>query len=38
MTTRTLCLFLDTNLFIQCRPSEELDWSEWVAAHQAGAK
>ena len=24
-----LYLFADTNLFIQCRPLEELDWSEW---------
>lgn len=25
----TLYLFVDTNLFIQCRPLEELDWSFW---------
>ena len=30
MTTRILSLFPDTNLFIQCRPLEELDWSEWT--------
>jgi hypothetical protein len=24
-----LYLFPDTNLFIQCRPLEQLDWSEW---------
>ena len=30
MTTRILSFFLDTNLFIQCRPLEELDWSEWA--------
>lgn len=30
MTTRTLSFFPDTNLFIQCRPLEELDWSEWA--------
>ena len=29
MTRRNLCLFPDTNVFIQCRPLEELDWSEW---------
>ncbi len=27
--TRRLYLFADTNLFIQCRPLEELDWSPW---------
>ena len=27
---RILCLFPDTNLFIQCRPLEELDWSDWA--------
>ena len=27
--TRRLYLFADTNLFIQCRPLEELDWSLW---------
>lgn len=30
MTRRNLCLFPDTNVFIQCRPLEELDWSEWA--------
>lgn len=30
MNTRTLYLFPDTNLFIQCLPLEELDWSEWA--------
>ncbi len=30
MTTRILSFFPDTNLFIQCRPLEELDWSEWA--------
>ncbi len=25
-----LYLFLDTNLFIQCRALEELDWSAWA--------
>ena len=29
MTKRTLYLFPDTNLFIQCRPLADLDWSEW---------
>ena len=29
MTKQTLYLFPDTNLFIQCRPLEQLDWSEW---------
>ena len=29
MTNRILYLFPDTNLFIQCRPLKELDWSEW---------
>lgn len=27
--TKTLHLFVDTNLFIQCRDLSELDWSEW---------
>ena len=27
---RILYLFPDTNLFIQCRPLEEIDWSAWV--------
>lgn len=30
MPTRILSFFPDTNLFIQCRPLEELDWSEWA--------
>ena len=30
MTTQILYLFPDTNLFIQCRPLQELDWSEWA--------
>ena len=30
MTRRNLCLFPDTNVFIQCRPLEELDWSDWA--------
>ncbi len=30
MTTRILSFFPDTNLFIQCRTLEELDWSEWA--------
>lgn len=29
MTKQTLYLFPDTNLFIQCHPLEQLDWSEW---------
>ena len=29
MTDHNLVLFPDTNLFIQCKPLEELDWSEW---------
>ena len=29
MTKHTLYLFPDTNLFIQCRLLEQLDWSEW---------
>ena len=29
MTTSTLHLFVDTNLFIQCRAPEQLDWSPW---------
>ena len=28
-TIGILCLFVDTNLFIQCRDLSELDWSEW---------
>ena len=31
MTNRTLYLFPDTNVFIQCRPLNEVDWSEWIA-------
>ena len=30
MTKQTLYLFPDTNLFIQCHPLEQLDWSEWA--------
>ena len=30
MAKHTLYLFPDTNLFIQCRPWEQLDWSEWA--------
>ena len=29
MSEKTLYLFPDTNLFIQCKPLAELDWSEW---------
>ena len=29
MKERTLFLFPDTNVFIQCKPLKELDWSEW---------
>ena len=29
MTDRTLYLFPDTNVFVQCKPLKELDWSEW---------
>ena len=29
MIENSLVLFPDTNLFIQCKPLEELDWSEW---------
>ena len=29
MSERTLYLFPDTNVFIQCKPLEQLDWSEW---------
>ena len=29
MTDTTLYIFVDTNLFIQCRPLEDLDWSPW---------
>ena len=27
---RTLVLFPDTNVFLQCLPLDQLDWSEWV--------
>jgi len=27
--TKILHLFSDTNLLIQCRPVEELDWEQW---------
>ena len=30
MTAQTLYLFPDTNLFIQCKSLNELDWSEWA--------
>ncbi|MDE0088036.1 MAG: PIN domain-containing protein [Candidatus Poribacteria bacterium] len=30
MPTETLYLFSDTNLFIQCKSLNELDWSEWA--------
>ena len=29
MSEKILYLFPDTNLFIQCKPLSELDWSEW---------
>ena len=29
MTQHILYLFPDTNVFIQCKPLEQLDWSEW---------
>ena len=29
MTKRTLFLFPDTNVFIQCKSLKELDWSDW---------
>lgn len=29
MANDVIYLFPDTNVFIQCRPLEELDWSEW---------
>ena len=29
MSEQTLYLFPDTNVFIQCKPLEQLDWSEW---------
>ena len=31
MLMRILYFFPDTNLFIQCQPLEQLDWSEWAA-------
>ena len=31
MTTQILYLFPDNNLFIQCRPLQEIDWSEWAS-------
>lgn len=30
MTASILYLFPDTNIFIECRPLEELDWSRWA--------
>ena len=30
MSEKILYLFPDTNLFIECKPLAELDWSEWV--------
>ena len=30
LARRTLYLFPDTNVFIQCRSLNEVDWSEWV--------
>ena len=29
LAKRTLYLFPDTNVFIQCRSLKEVDWSEW---------
>ena len=29
MTNSVLYFFVDTNLFIQCQPLEQLDWSPW---------
>ncbi len=29
MSNKVLYLFPDTNLFIQCRPLDQLDWSQW---------
>ena len=29
MANDVIYLFPDTNLFIQCKPLEQLDWSEW---------
>ena len=31
MSDSILYLFVDTNLFLQCRPLEELDWARWAA-------
>lgn len=31
MTNTVLHLFVDTNLFMQCHPLEQLDWSPWRA-------
>ena len=31
MTKKILYLFPDTNLFIQCRPLQEIDWSGWAS-------
>ena len=29
MNEKILYLFPDTNLFVQCKPLQELNWSEW---------
>ncbi len=29
MADSILYFFVDTNLFLQCRPLEQLDWSPW---------
>ena len=29
MSDSTLCYFVDTNLFLQCHPLEQLDWASW---------
>ena len=29
VSTSTVSYFVDTNLFLQCRPLEQLDWSSW---------
>ena len=29
MSTSTVNYFVDTNLFLQCRPLEQLDWTQW---------
>lgn len=31
MSVSILCYFVDTNLFFQCRPLDQLDWSPWKA-------